>query len=165
MDSVLPLGQWLCSGPNITPPWSLAFLMLGLKRPQTVMEICLHSQILLHMEACVSHLCRRRAPAEQEGGAAIRPKHSWLCYPPGSQEQVCGATPLLCRDWVSLGAVALSTRQGEGPVGSAASLNKDSSSASCVGPGTGEWGCQGNPPTTQGSSPPRGASYPINCPV
>ena len=81
--------------PKHYPTLEPCFLMLGLKRPQTVMEICLHSQILLHMEACVSHLCRRRAPAEQEGGAAIRPKHSGFVTHLALRSRYAGQ-PLCC---------------------------------------------------------------------
>lgn len=52
----MPLGA-LC--PNLHPGWKPCSLKLGLRRPGRMMEICLYSQSLLDVEACVSPLCRR----------------------------------------------------------------------------------------------------------
>ena len=115
MDSVLPLGQWVCSAPDPYPTLKPCFLMLGLKRPQIVMEICHHSQILLHMEAVCPICAGDELLLDRRAGQRSDPNTGFVTpWPSGAG---VWAAPLLRRDWVSLGAAAFSTRQGKGPAG------------------------------------------------
>lgn len=94
MDNVLPLGQWVCFAPNHCPTLKPCFLMLGLKRPQTVMEICHHSQILLYMEAVCPICAGDELLLDRRAGQCSDP-NTLASSPPGPQERVCGQ-PLCC---------------------------------------------------------------------
>lgn len=95
----------------------------------------------------------------------FRPKHSGFVTPWPSGAGVWAA-PLLRRDWVSLGAAAFSTWQGEGPAGfRSLSQQRLIQRLLRARPGTRSGDAKGIHPTHSGSSPPRRASYLINCPI
>lgn len=165
MDRVLPLDQW-GARPQPLPAPTPCFLTLGLKRPQTVMEMCHRSQIPLHMEARVSRLCRRQAPAAQEAGQRSDPNALALLPTWLSGAGMLGS-PSAVQGLGKPGGCCLQHATGR----RACRLPQPHSTTAHPAPpacqaGHQEWGyAKGNHPTHSGSSPPRGASYPINCPI
>ena len=102
---VLSLCWWVSSVPILCLRLKPCSLMLGVRRPERVMQTCHHSQILLNTEVYVLFMQEIHFPAEQEGGAVSRPQHSAFAAHLILRSRCIGHSLCPCRGWAHLEAV------------------------------------------------------------